>query len=72
MNQPQTGPNLDHYKKVVNRLSQQIGLMTVEQSSMAEIMIEKDREIMTLKNEIADLKARPAEESATNEETTVA
>lgn len=56
MNQQPQQPSVEHYQKVINRLSNQIGAMTVEKSSMAEILIEKDREILELKQEIADLK----------------
>lgn len=56
----QQQPSVEHYQKVINRLSTRIGAMTVEQTSMAEILIEKDREILELKQEIADLKDQPA------------
>ena len=57
MNQPsQQQPSVEHYQKVINRLSTRIGALTVEQSSMAEILIEKEREILELKQEVADLK----------------
>lgn len=48
-------PSAEHFQRVINRLSGRIGAMTVENSSMAELLVEKEREILELKNEIADL-----------------
>lgn len=65
----QQGPTPEHLQKVINRLSQQLGAYMVENSSLAEMLIEKDREIMALKNELADLKDGPDQsEPVTHEE----
>lgn len=69
MEQPK-GPTPDHLQRVINRMSAQYGAIVVENTSLSEMLIEKDREIMALKNEIADLKDGPDgnAEPVTNEE----
>lgn len=54
MEQQQQQASTEHYQKVVDRLAQQLGAMHVEKASMAELLIEKEREILQLKQYIAD------------------
>ena len=54
MNQQQQQASPEHYQKVVDRLAQQLGAMHVEKASMAEVIIEKEREIQGLKAQLAD------------------
>lgn len=52
--QQQQQASTEHYQKVVDRLAQQLGAMHVEKASMAELLLEKEREILQLKQHIAD------------------
>lgn len=62
--QQQKEVGVEHYQRVVNRLSSQIGALTVEITSLTESMIDKERENMELKARIRDLEEpEPAMES---------
>lgn len=60
--QQQKEVGVEHYQRVVNRLSSQIGALTVEITSLTESMIDKERENMELRARIRDLE-EPATES---------